>query len=553
MSQGLETGSSPGKGPNIEARLTHNIGAEVITVIIQIVFGVASSMLIVRGLPQTPVYEFYIYILIFAWANILVPVGIGGIDVALMKHIPEVMSSQSSSLYRVIRWACVASLAASLGIIFLVNLLLVWLPLGSLVPVYVVPFFQLALITVPLVAVSMILQGVFRGMQKMRFCAEAMGVFHGIFVAGLVYLFFTGTMNILSVIVINLVASTVTIIFEVGILAMLLRQYRREGVMEGESVSSRLITGTALQAFVLTMLGALFVNSPLLIANLFRTSDVIFAGLGLALGVSVYLHQGQAAPFRVLIPRVSGDVKAQAWVSLKQYTQRAWKLGLLVAAFVMVTIAFFANPVMVVFFAEAGVVAAPFLVLMTGSFLIYPLATMLMDTLIGLGKIRSVLVTYAVWNVVNIAALWLLCPLAGELVAALIWLVGLPFLSLLIVVFRQRIAIRMTVPFLSRIIGVLLGISLVSCVVVWVGGMLMAFLSLSGSVAWFFQIVLLLVLLPISALYFWSLIRIRVLDAIDVNALVQIVGVLDPISRPIVWFIKRLSRITDRERVNSAG
>ncbi|MFX1301379.1 MAG: hypothetical protein ACFFDE_10660, partial [Promethearchaeota archaeon] len=43
-----------------------NIVAEAVTIFVVIIFGIVSSILIVRGLPTTPVYEFYIYILVFA-------------------------------------------------------------------------------------------------------------------------------------------------------------------------------------------------------------------------------------------------------------------------------------------------------------------------------------------------------------------------------------------------------------------------------------------------------------------------------------------------------
>jgi O-antigen/teichoic acid export membrane protein len=534
--------SSPENIVDVEARFARNIGAEGVTILIHIVFGIISSVLIVRGLPQTPVYEFYVYIVVFTWVNVLVPVGIMGLDVALMKHLPELTGSRASALYRIIALSGAASLIVSLGVLFGINWLLVWLPSGSLVPIYVTPYFQLALLTVPLVAISTVFQGVFRGMQQMRYCAQAMGLFHGLFVFGLAFQFFTGSLTILMVIFTNIAASVGTIIFEIVILARLLRKYQQNSVKAKLPVLSQSIAGTAVQAFVLALLGAVFLNIPLLIANIFRTSDVIFGGLGLALGVAFYLHQGQAAPFRVLVPRVSGDIKQEAWETVKGYLRRAWKLGILFAGFVTLIVLFFASPVMFVFFASEGMVATPFLVLMAGSFLVYPLASMLMDTLIGLGNIRTVLLTFAVWNGLNAILLWVLSPLIGEMIAALIWLAGIPFLLLFVILFQQRTGIRMSLQFLPRFLGVLLGIGIVSVFILWAGGGAIGFWGLVGSTAWLLQVGLLLTVVPVSALYVWSLIRIRVLDAIDVRTLVQIIEVLDPISRPVTWLLRRMTR-----------
>ncbi|MDO8056904.1 MAG: hypothetical protein Q6361_08590, partial [Candidatus Hermodarchaeota archaeon] len=278
MSEEPVTMSFPARTGEIETRFARNIGAEGVTFLIQIVFGIISSVLIVRGLPQAPVYEFYIYILVFTWANVLVPVGILGLDVALMKHLPEFLGSRSAVLYRIIVTSCTSSLIAGLGVFFVMNGLLAWLPTGTLVPEYVAPYLQLALLTVPLVAISTALQGVFRGMQQMQYCTQAMGLFHGLFVAGLAWQFLMGTLTVLMVIAINITASVVTIIFEVVIVMHLLRRYRQEVVTETAFVASQPIWSTALQAFVLALLGAVFLNLPLLVANVFRTSDVIFGG-----------------------------------------------------------------------------------------------------------------------------------------------------------------------------------------------------------------------------------------------------------------------------------
>ena len=545
MSEEPVTTHTKANSGEIESRFARNIGAEGLTFFVQIIFGIISSVLIVRGLPHTPVYEFYVYILVFTWANILVPVGIMGLDVALMKHIPEYMGSRSAVLYRIIIAASVSSLIVGLGVFFVMTALLVWLPTGTLVPVYVVPYLQLVLITVPLVAISSVLQGVFRGMQQMQYCTQAMALFHGLFVVGLAFQFFTGTLTVLMVIVINIAASVVTIVFEIMIVMRLLRRYRQSIVTDTAPVISQPFVSTALQAFVLAILGAVFLNLPLLIANLFRTSDVVFGGLGLALGVAFYIHQGQSSPFRVLVPRVSGDVKEKAWELVRGYLRRAWKLGVLFSAFVMVLVSVFAGPAMIVFFASEGMVAAFYLVLMAGSFMVYPLAALLMETLIGLGNIRTVVVTYGAWNGLNAALLWILSPWGGEVIAALLWLAGIPFLAIFVGVFHRRTGTRMSFQYLPRIFGILLGVALVSVVALYTTGAAIVYWGLGGSVVWLLQLGLLTTVVPITVLFLWSLIRTRVLDAVDVKTLIQIIGVIDPISRPFIWLLQRMARKTN--------
>ena len=189
------------RGP--EARFAQNIVSEVITIVLIFLFGIVSSVLIVRGLPRTPVYEFYLFVLVFTWVNILIPLGIMGMDVALRRHVPEVVGKRSSTLTRVLGMALVTVIVASFVIIVGVNVLLVWLPPNFFVPSYAIPFLQLALWTVPLTAVSTVLQGAFRGMQEMRYCTMAMGLYHGAYFVGLTILFITGTMTLLNVILVN--------------------------------------------------------------------------------------------------------------------------------------------------------------------------------------------------------------------------------------------------------------------------------------------------------------------------------------------------------------
>ncbi len=525
----------------VEPRFAQNIVAEAITILIIVLFGIASSIVIVRGLPQAPIYEFYLYVLLFTWVNLLIPVGIVGIDVALMKHMPEVISRRSPFLYRLIVWAIFASVLASLGVLAIFYFLIVWLPLNFFVPVYAVPLFQLALFTVPLTAVSTVLQGVFRGMQQMRYCTIAMGLYHGLYFITLAMLFILGSMTLIAVILLNIVVSVVTIFFEVIILLRLLHKYRIEKTIEYVSFTRKPIVSTGVQALLLALMGAVFLNVPLLIANQFRTSDMILAGLGLALSVALYVQRGQAAPFRVLMPRTSGDVARNAWASIKAYMRGAWKFGFVFSAFIAVVLVFYATPILVVLFAGPGLIAVPFLVLMTGSFVVYPLSSMMMDTLIGIGNIREVLVTYVAWTVVVSVTLWFLCPIWRESVVALIWLVGIPFLVIFSLLYRRRTNFQISTRFMPKAVGVLLIIAMLSFVILILGGLLIYLWSLVGLVSWLFQVMIILSLVPLALLYLWWLVKSRVLNPKDVQALLTLSQVLHPISRPVSWFIEFLT------------
>ena len=224
-----------------------NIVAEAVTIFVAIVFGVASSILIVRGLPTTPVYEFYVYILVFAWVSVLIPVGIMGIDVALMKHVPEVVNRRSSSFYWLIGWSVIMTSLTSLGIVVLVNSVLTWFPPDVLIPSGVLPFLQLALLTVPLTSVSTVLQGVFRGLQRMRYVTFAMTLYHGLYFVALTTIFVLGIMTLLGVILFNIVVSVVTIIFEV-LSSLATKTYIKFFLVRKEVPSFSIISLTALGA-----------------------------------------------------------------------------------------------------------------------------------------------------------------------------------------------------------------------------------------------------------------------------------------------------------------
>ena len=525
-----------------DERFAQNVVAEAFTIVVMLLFGIASSILIVRGLPSTPVYEFYIFVLVFSWVNILIPVGIMGMDVMLKKHVPEVVSHRSSSLNRVLGFALATVVITSVGSIIVVNVLLVWLPLNLLVPDYVVPFLQLALWTVPLTAVSTVLQGAFRGMQEMRYCTLAMALYHGVYFVGLVVLFVTGFMSLQNVIFMIFAASALTITFEAGVLQKLYRRYKGERTPEPEGFSVRPLTSTAIQALFLTLIGSVFLYAPLLIANVYRTSDLILAGLGLALSVAVWVQQGLSAPFSVLMPRTAGDKAKQAWETIRGYMNRAWKLGVLFSAFVAVVGVSYAAPVLTVLFEGEGMVALFFFVLMTGSFLIYPLAVMMSDTLIGVGRIRAVLVINAVWTMIVVIALWLLVPIGHEIIVALIWLVGIPFLLIYVGLYQKWTKSRMMLGFIPRLVVVLFVIGLLAFEVVWAGAYLIVAWGLTGWVSWLFQVGLILTVIPLAIVYLWILVRGRVLDSGDSRVLLRMSEVLHPVSRPVSWLVERMTR-----------
>ncbi|MFX1492394.1 MAG: hypothetical protein ACFFBU_09050, partial [Promethearchaeota archaeon] len=255
----------------------------------------------------------------------------------------------------------------------------------------------------------------------------------------------------------------------------------------------------------------------------------------------LYVQRGQAAPFRVLTPRTSGDVARNAWASIKAYMRGAWKFGFVFSAFIAVVLVFYATPILVVLFAGPGFIAVPFLVLMTGSFVVYPLSSMMMDTLIGIGNIREVLVTYVAWTVVVSVTLWFLCPIWREAVVALIWLVGIPFLVIFSLLYRRRTNFQISTRFMPKAVGVLLIIAMLSFVILILGGLLIYLWSLAGLISWLFQVMIILSLVPLALLYLWWLVKTSVLNPKDVQTLLTLSQVLHPISRPVSWFIKFLT------------
>jgi O-antigen/teichoic acid export membrane protein len=300
------------------------------------------------------------------------------------------------------------------------------------------------------------------------------------------------------------------------------------------------MVSTSVYALLLAVLASVFLYVPLLIADIFRTSDVVLAGLGLALSVAYYIHQGQAAPFHVLTPRTSEEVARDSLPVVTRFVGQAWKFGLLFSGFVVVGVLVYAVPVLTVLFAGEGLVAAPFLILLAGSFAIYPLITMVMDTLVGLGRLRLVLLTYAAWTIIVVLVLLVVSPIGHELVVSLMWIVGIPFLLIFSFLYQRHTQTRLNVGFLPRGLVVLAGIALVSYGILFTGSIVITTLGLVGYFAMILQVCIILTLIPLFYFYLWGLVKIRVLLTEDLQALLSISQVLHPISRPVTWLIKQL-------------
>jgi hypothetical protein len=184
-------------------------------------------------------------------------------------------------------------------------------------------------------------------------------------------------------------------------------------------------------------------------------------------------------------------------------------------------------------------------VLLAGSLLVYPLALMLSDTLIGLGKIQSVLVANVAWTTIVVLALWLLTPIGREVSVALVWLVGVPFFLIYVVLYQRSTHTQLKMGFLPKTVVVLAIVALLAFGMLWVGSYLMVAGNLVGLVGWLFQIGLVLTIIPLAVVYLWMLIRSQVFDAGDRLALLRMSEVLHPVSRPISWLVERMSSRDD--------
>ena len=356
-------------------------------------------------------------------------------------------------------------------------------------------------------------------------------------------LFFLGSMTLSSVILVNIAVSLITLAFEGVILIRVLRVHGKTAIRSGLTYSPRRLFGrTATQGFLLAILGTIFLYAPLLIANVYRSSDIILAGLGLALTVNLYLHRGQSAPFRVLMPKTSGDLARGNLPVIEGYVNRALKLGVLFNGFVAVVAVFYAAPLLSLLFAGEGLVATPFFMLMAGSLLIYPLAMLMMDTLIGLGRVWQVLLTYTGWTAAALTLLMLFVPIGREVIVAVIWIAGLPFLLVLLRLYQQRTGLRLHGGFLPRSGGVLLGIAFISLAILLSGyGVILSF-NLTGILLIAVQVFLLISFLPLFLFYLWSLVKVKSVDSLDLTALSNISQVLHPVSYPVTWLLNRMNR-----------
>ncbi len=523
---------------SVEGRFAQNIVSEAMTMVLAIIFGLGSSSLIVRGLPKTPVYEFYIYVLVFSWIGVFLPLCIFGLDVALTKHLPELVEGRNKSFRRVVGWTLLSTLLISGLVLICTWLLLSYLPIGTSGYAEIFQYLHFALLTLPLTALSTTIQGVFRGVQETRFCAYAMGLYHGLYFASLLILYLLGNLTLYGVIFLNIAISIITLGFEAIILSKLLVRYGIITTNDSESFSRKDFGKTSFQALLLSVLGALFLNAPLLIANLFLTSEATLAGLGLAISLAVYMQRGQAAPFHALMPRVSGDLARGKIKSVEVTVNRAVKLGTLFNGYGCIVAFFFAIPVLSLLFGSEGLAAAPFFMLLAGSFVIYPLASSIMDTLIGLGGVREVLLTYATWTLVLCTTLAILCPIAKEVVVALAWIPSLPFLFVLLFLYRRRTGLNLEKGFLPKGTLVLGFIATISFVIIFLG-ILVINLGLQWVTLVLTQLILIVSILPLFMLYMGLLIKIKVLSESDKTAILSICQVLHPVSIPIKWVLRR--------------
>ncbi len=528
-------------------RFAENVVAESVTILIVFLFGIASSILIVRGLPQAPIFEFYYYVLVFSWVNILIPLCVLGMDVALQKHLPELIADRYHTLGGSIVAAVAWPILLGFALVPLAGLSIVLYSQQAGFPIQVHLVLAIAILTVPLTAVSMVLQGAFRGMQKMRYVTFAMALYHALYVSGLVFLFLTGMMNLATVLWTNILVSIVTIAYEVYILLTLLQRDRERYIQSQPAAWHRRLAATAVPALVLALLGALFLYAPLLIVNTYRTSDVLFGALGLALGIAVWIQQGLGAPYRVLIPRTSSDIVRNAWSTIVRYVRRAWKLGILLSAFIVVVAVFYAAPVFIVMFGEEGVVAFPFFILMAGSFIIYPLTVMFADALIGAGRIKSVLIINGAWTCVAVGVLWFVAPIGREIVVALIWLLGIPFLVVYLMLYERQTDSRLSVRFVPKLVVLLVPIGLAALGIMWISEFLILAWDLVGVVSWLFQFGVILTLIPLAVLYLWLLVRGRVFDTGDRLAVLRLSAELHPVSRPVSWLVEQIGPHQDQD------
>lgn len=523
-------------------RFAQNMVAEAITIVTAVVCGLAGSSLIVRGLPKAPIYEFYVYVVVFAWVGLLLPLCLFGVDVALTRHLPELVGR--GPIGRVVGWSLALTMVANLAVLAGWWFAFTLLPAGLVVPVEVVPYLQLALVTLPLTALSTAIQGAYRGFQEMRFCAYAMAIYHGLYLAGLAVLYLLNALTLIRVIILNICVSLATIAFELPVLVKLIHRYRPPAPQESSQLvpfSFNIMAGTAVQVLLLTLLAAIFLNIPLLIANEYRTSEILLAGLGLATSVATYVQRGQAAPFRALMPRVAGDAAQGELPLVEGYVNRAVKLGSLFNAFGAIIVALFAAPALSLIFGWEGMVAAPLLALMAGGFVIYPLASTLMDTLIGLGRLREVLLIYAGWTATLIMVLVFLCPLMREVAVALGWLVGLPFLFVFLRRYRRGADVKLEGRLLPK------GVLALGCTAIIAGVLLLGMGGLasmvgSPSVVFAVQLASVLSIPMLFFLYLWMLVALRVLGEGDLAALAGVSQVLHPLTLPATKLIRWLER-----------
>jgi hypothetical protein len=98
---------------------------------------------------------------------------------------------------------------------------------------------------------------------------------------------------------------------------------------------------------------------------------------------------------------------------------------------------------------------------------------------------------------------------------------------------------------------VLVLVALVTLGIMVIGQLLMAMGGLVGVLSIGFQIGIVLVLIPLTVVYFWLLVRIRVFDSGDRLAVLRLSAELHPVSRPVSWLVERIGPHEEREQKKS--
>jgi hypothetical protein len=141
---------------------------------------------------------------------------------------------------------------------------------------------------------------------------------------------------------------------------------------------------------------------------------------------------------------------------------------------------------------------------------------------------------------VVVVILWFVAPIYRELIVAFIWLVGIPFLVVYLMLYQHKTDSRLPFGFIPKLVVVLVLVALVALGFVIIGQLLMVIWGLVGVISLGFQIGVVLTLIPLAVMYLWLLVRIRVFDSGDQLAVLRLSAELHPVSRPVSWLVERI-------------